>query len=43
VTKLACLNCRLIFHGRPADFLGDPALLTALYGAPVRVVEHHDH
>jgi zinc transport system ATP-binding protein len=43
VTQLACLNCRLIFHGRPADFLGDPALLTALYGAPVRVVEHHDH
>lgn len=43
VTQLACLNRRLVFHGRPADFLGDPALLTALYGAPVRVVEHHDH
>ena len=34
VTQLACLNRRLVFHGRPADFLGDPALLTALYGAP---------
>jgi zinc transport system ATP-binding protein len=43
VTQLACLNRRLVFHGRPADFLGDPALLTALYGAPVHVVEHHDH
>jgi zinc transport system ATP-binding protein len=43
VTKLACLNRRLIFHGRPADFLGDTALLTALYGAPVSVVEHDDH
>ncbi|HVQ75072.1 MAG TPA: ATP-binding cassette domain-containing protein [Candidatus Binatia bacterium] len=42
VTQLACLNHRLVFHGRPADFLGDPALLTALYGAPVDVVEH-DH
>lgn len=44
VTQLACLNRRLVFHGRPEDFLNDPALLTALYGSPVRVVEHHhDH
>ena len=39
VTKLACLNRRLIFHGRPGDFLGDAAL-TALYGPAVRVVSH---
>jgi zinc transport system ATP-binding protein len=39
VTKLACLNRRLIFHGRPADFLSDSAL-TALYGPSVRVVSH---
>jgi len=39
VTKLACLNRRLIFHGRPGDFLSDAAL-TALYGPAVRVVSH---
>jgi zinc transport system ATP-binding protein len=39
VTKLACLNRRLIFHGRPGDFLSDTAL-TALYGPSVRVVTH---
>ena len=40
VTKLACLNRRLIFHGRPGDFLSDAAL-TALYGPSMRVVSHH--
>jgi zinc transport system ATP-binding protein len=40
VTKLACLNRRLIFHGRPGDFLGDAAL-TALYGPSVRIVSHN--
>jgi zinc transport system ATP-binding protein len=40
VTKLACLNRRLVFHGRPGDFLSDTAL-TALYGPSVRVVSHH--
>jgi zinc transport system ATP-binding protein len=39
VTKLACLNRRLVFHGRPGDFLTDAAL-TALYGPSVRVVSH---
>jgi zinc transport system ATP-binding protein len=39
VNKLACLNRRLIFHGRPGDFLSDAAL-TALYGPSVRVVTH---
>ena len=39
VTKLACLNRRLIFHGRPVDFLSDAAL-TALYGPAVRVVSN---
>jgi zinc transport system ATP-binding protein len=41
VTKLACLNRRLVFHGRPGDFLSDAAL-TALYGPAVRIVSH-DH
>jgi len=41
VTRLACLNRRLIFHGRPGDFLSDAAL-AALYGPAVRVVSH-DH
>ncbi len=39
VTKLACLNRRMIFCGRPQDFFSDESL-TALYGAPVRVVGH---
>jgi zinc transport system ATP-binding protein len=39
VTKLACLNRRLIFHGPPGDFLSDAAL-TALYGPSVHVVSH---
>jgi zinc transport system ATP-binding protein len=39
VTKLACLNRRLVFHGRPGDFLSDAAL-TALYGPAMRVVRH---
>lgn len=39
VTKLACLNRRLVFHGPPADFLGDAAL-AALYGPAVRLVRH---
>lgn len=42
VTKLACLNRRLVFHGRPADFLSDAAALGALYGPAMRVVAH-DH
>jgi len=41
VTKLACLNRRLIFHGRPGDFLSDAAL-NAFYGPAVRIVSH-DH
>jgi zinc transport system ATP-binding protein len=39
VTKLACLNRRVIFCGRPQDYFTDDNL-TALYGAPVRVVGH---
>ncbi len=39
VTRLACLNRHLIFHGRPGDFLGDAAL-AALYGPSMRVVSH---
>jgi len=41
VTKLACLNRRLVFHGAPADFLSDAAL-AALYGPSARMI-HHDH
>lgn len=41
VTRLACLNRRLVFHGPPGDFLSDAAL-TALYGHSVGVVAH-DH
>jgi zinc transport system ATP-binding protein len=40
VTKLACLNRRVIFCGRPKDFFADESGLAALYGAPVRVVGH---
>lgn len=39
VTKLACLNRRLVFHGHPAEFLTD-ASLAALYGPSVRVISH---
>ena len=39
VTKLACLNRRVIFCGRPQDYFSDENL-TALYGAAVRVVGH---
>lgn len=39
VTKLACLNRRMIFHGDPAAFLTD-AGLAALYGPSVHVISH---
>jgi zinc transport system ATP-binding protein len=39
VTRLACLNGRVIFCGRPNDFFTDPRLST-LYGEAVRVVGH---
>jgi zinc transport system ATP-binding protein len=39
VTKLACLNRRLIFHGDPGAFLTD-AGLAALYGPSVHVISH---
>ena len=39
VTRLACLNGRVIFCGRPNDFFTDPRL-SALYGEAVRVVGH---
>jgi zinc transport system ATP-binding protein len=40
VTRLACLNRHLIFHGRPGDFLRDAATLAPLYGPAMRVVSH---
>jgi zinc transport system ATP-binding protein len=40
VSQLACLNRRLVFHGAPAGFLGDPQALSALYGTPVGLVSH---
>lgn len=39
VTKLACLNRRLVYHGPPAEFMGQAAL-GALYGPSVRIVSH---
>ena len=39
VTKVACLNRRLVFHGAPAEALND-AGLAALYGPSARVVSH---
>lgn len=39
VTKLACLNRRLLFDGRPTDFFTDSAF-TALYGRSVQMVVH---
>jgi zinc transport system ATP-binding protein len=39
VSKLACLNRRLVFHGPPAAFLSDAAL-SALYGPTARLVSH---
>ena len=42
VTRLACLNRRLVFHGPPGDFLSDAAL-SALYGHSVGVVAHNHH
>ena len=39
VTKLACINRRVIFCGQPKDYFTEGAL-TALYGSPVRVVGH---
>jgi zinc transport system ATP-binding protein len=42
VTRLACLNRTLVFCGSPAAFLGDDESLSRLYGAPMRIVSHHD-
>jgi zinc transport system ATP-binding protein len=39
VSKLACLNQRLVFHGPPAEFLSEAAL-SALYGPAVGIVSH---
>jgi zinc transport system ATP-binding protein len=39
VSRLACLNRRLLYCGRPSDALDDAAL-AALYGASVQIVGH---
>jgi zinc transport system ATP-binding protein len=39
VTKLACLNRRLVYHGPPASFMTQAALAT-LYGPSLRIVSH---
>jgi len=39
VTKLACLNRRVIFCGRPQDYIAHERL-TELYGSAVRIVGH---
>jgi zinc transport system ATP-binding protein len=41
VTRVACLNRRILFCGRPSDVLTGEAL-GALYGASVRLVPHRD-
>jgi zinc transport system ATP-binding protein len=40
ITKLACLNRRLIFHGSPEE-LGAGNVLADLYGSSMRPVTHH--
>jgi zinc transport system ATP-binding protein len=40
VTKLVCLNHRVVFCGGPRDYFSDDAAITALYGSPVRVIGH---
>jgi zinc transport system ATP-binding protein len=40
VTRLACLNRRLVYHGHPAEFLTG-AGLAALYGPSVRLAARH--
>jgi zinc transport system ATP-binding protein len=40
VTKLACLNRRLIFHGSPGDMAAGN-VLGELYGSSMRPVTHH--
>jgi zinc transport system ATP-binding protein len=39
VTKVACLNRRLVYHGPPADVM-TPAALATLYSPSVRFVSH---
>lgn len=39
VTKVACLNRRMVFHGGPAEALTDAGLV-ALYGPSARLVSH---
>lgn len=41
VSRVACLNRRILFCGRPHEVL-TPDALTALYGSRVRVVTHED-
>jgi zinc transport system ATP-binding protein len=41
VSRVACLNRRVIFCGRPADVLTQEALST-VYGSAVRLVPHQD-
>jgi zinc transport system ATP-binding protein len=39
ITKLACLNRRLVYHGPPGDMMSQAALAD-LYGPSVRIVSH---
>lgn len=41
VTRLACLNRRIHFHGPPAEF--NPDRLSEFYGHKVSLVSHHHH
>lgn len=43
VTKLACLNKKLYFHGDPEEFEHSSSVLQKAYGVEVGLVTHHHH
>lgn len=43
VTKLACLNNSLFFHGSPEDFEQTDQVLQKTYGVEMGLVTHHHH
>ncbi|GBF10278.1 metal ABC transporter ATP-binding protein [Tepidibacillus sp. HK-1] len=43
VTKLACLNKKLFFHGTPHEFEMQRGILEKTYGSEMSLVTHHHH
>jgi len=43
VTKLACLNKELFFHGSPDEFDQTDKVLQKTYGVHMGLVTHHHH